>query len=144
MKSLNANVVQPHSEAFSLSCFDHVLEPRTSKIEWARLIHMRQQPGFLNALKAYSRLMQPYFSNRVILNKVVTEAWRFEILVYSLYLYGQRDRHDSRSGLTATNLERICSTMNCASPGRVYAILGMMRLGGFLRRIRCDDDNRIV
>lgn len=131
-------------ECFSLDCFDHVLEARTDKNEWARLIEMRQKPNFLNALKYYDKLMQPYFSNKVILNKIVTEAWRFEMLVYSLYLYDQRDPQDPRSGLTVTNLERVCMVMNCASPGRVRAILGIMRLGGYLRRIRSHDDSRIV
>jgi hypothetical protein len=137
--------VTGHSpETFTLDCFDHVLKERASPQEWARLINMRSRPEFLNALKSYDRLMTPYFSDRVILNKVVTEAWRFEMLVYSLYLHDQRDSLDPRSGLTISNLQRICMDMKCASPGRVSAIVGIMRLGGFLRRIRSQDDGRIV
>ena len=131
-------------EHFSVDCFDFILKSRAHPDEWARLTQMRDQPNFLNALKAYNRLMQPFFSDRVILNKIVTEAWRFEMLVYSLYLYDRRDYNDARSGLTVTNLERICSMMKCASPGRVRAILGIMRLGGYLRRIKSNDDSRIV
>jgi hypothetical protein len=131
-------------EAFSIDCFDATLRARAGETEWARLSDMRDRPDFLNALKAYSRLMQPFFANKIILNKIVTEAWRFEMLVYTLYLYDCRDLDDPRSGLTVSNLERVCSMMNCASPGRVRAILGIMRLGGYLRRIRSEDDSRVV
>jgi hypothetical protein len=131
-------------EAFTVGCFDSVLRGRMSATEWSRIMTMRQQPNILNMLKSYNALMLPYFADNIILNKIVTEAWRFEMLVYCLYLYDRRDYEDPRSGLTVSNLGRICSQMNCASPGRVRAILGFMRLGGYLRRIRSHDDNRIV
>jgi hypothetical protein len=129
---------------FDLKCFDAVLCARAAPDEWARITQMRDQPNFLNALRAYNALMQPFYSDKVFLNKTVTEAWRFEVLVYCLDLYDQRDISDPRSGLTTSNLERVCSSMNCASPGRVRAILGIMRIGGFLRRSRSHDDGRIV
>jgi hypothetical protein len=134
----------PIGEAFAVDCFDATLQSRTKPKEWARLIHMRNQPNILNMLHAYHRLMLPFFADKVILNKIVTEAWRFEMLVYSLYLYDRRDPDDPRSGLTVSNLERVCKEMDCASPGRVRAIIGIMRMGGYLRRIRSHDDSRIV
>jgi hypothetical protein len=115
-------------EAFSVRCFDETLRARTNEMEWARIIHMRDQPHALNMLHAYHRLMLPFFADKVILNKIVTEAWRFEMLVYSLYLYDRRDLDDPRSGLTVSNLERVCKEMNCASPGRVRAIIGIVQL----------------
>jgi DNA-binding MarR family transcriptional regulator len=129
---------------FKLDSFDHVFKERATQKEWARIMSMREQPNFFNALKSYNSLMQPFFANKVILNKIVTEAWRFEMLVYTLYLYDQRDYGDSRSGLTVANLERLCAEMQCASPGRVRAILGIMRVGGYLRRSRSYDDQRVI
>lgn len=131
-------------EVFSIDCYDDVLRSRANPKEWARILDMRAQPDFLNCLRMYNNLMQPFFSDKVILNKVVTERWRFEMLVYTLFLYDQRDYQDARSGLTIANLERLCAQMNCASPGRVRAIIGIMRVGGYLRRSRSCDDQRIV
>lgn len=94
--------------------------------------------------RAICELMPQYFSNNVILNKVVTEAWRFEMLVYKLYLHDMRNAADPHSGLTSANLQRICARQKCASRGRVFAILGLMQIGGYLRRVRSAEDSRIV
>jgi DNA-binding MarR family transcriptional regulator len=142
VKQPTASSLEP--EAFTIDCFDEVLSQRADPAEWARIMSMRAQPNFLNCLKQYNKLMAPFFADKVILNKIVTEAWRFEMLVYTLYLYDQRDYSDSRSGLTVANLERLCAQMNCASPGRVRAILGIMRVGGYLRRSRSYEDQRVV
>ena len=105
---------------------------------------MRNSPRFLEALPAYQRLIAAYFADNIMLNKVVTEAWRFEMLVYTLYLYDQRDPKDPRSGLTVSNLQRICAQQNCASAGRVLAIVGIMRVGGFLSKQKSNLDSRVA
>ena len=112
--------------------------------EWNRVIDFRMQPHFLRGLKRYSELIPPYFSNNLILNKVVTEAKRFEMLVYALHLYDTRDATDPTSGLTMANLQKRCVAQRVASPGRVRAILGIMQLGGYLTRQRSTLDARIV
>ncbi len=129
---------------FCLDGFDAVLSSRTTPGAWRRILVLRDHPNFLNGLARYGELVPDYFSNNIILNKVVTEAWRFEILVYCLYLYDTRDPDDPRSGLTVANLQRICARQQCASRGRVLAILGIMRLGGYLRRIKSPLDSRVV
>ncbi len=132
------------STPFRLDGFDAELASRTSPEEWQRIFVLRNHPGFLNGLVRYGELIPEYFSNNIILNKVVTEAWRFEMLVYCLHLYDTRDPEDPRSGLTVANLQRICARQQCASRGRVLAILGIMRLGGYLRRIKSPRDSRVV
>ena len=130
--------------AFSLDCFDEELRPRTSPEDWRRIVALRDRPGFLNCLFRYAELMPPYFSDNVNLNKVVTEAWRFQMLVYALHLYDGRDPADPSTGLTLANLTRICQRQNIASRGRVFAILGIMQLAGYLVRRRSERDTRIV
>ncbi len=112
--------------------------------EWKRIVAFREQPTVLLGLPRYGALMPDYFSDNVILNKVVTEVWRFEMLVYLLYLFDTRNPDDPRSGLTVANLQKLCAQQNCASRGRVLAILGIMRLGGYLRRIKSPRDSRVV
>jgi hypothetical protein len=132
------------SVPFQLDCFDDVLAARMSEAEWRRILAFRSQPRFLQGLPRYAALIPDYFSDNVILNKVVTEAWRFEMLVYTLYLYDIRDPDDPRSGLTMSNLQALCAQQKCASRGRVLAIVGIMGLGGYLKRKRSESDSRVV
>lgn len=129
---------------FRLDAFDEEFSSRTTGADWQRILVLRNHPSFLQALFAYDALMPAYFAENIILNKVVTEAWRFEMLVYTLYLHDSRDPADARSGLTISNLTRVCRQQNCASRGRVLAILGLMTLGGYLRREKASGDSRVT
>jgi hypothetical protein len=130
--------------AFRLDVLDSELAERSNKDECERIIALRSHPRFLEGLKSYAALIPDYFSNNLVLNRVVTEAWRFEILVYLLYLYDTKDSSDPRSGLTLSNLQKLCKQQNVASSGRVLAIVGIMRFGGYLERIKATRDNRVV
>ena len=132
------------SRSFSLDCADTLLRARTTASDWHRILVLRNHPSFLRGLFAYDELMPEFFAYNVILNKVVTEAWRFEMLVYTLHLYDTRDPADPTSGLTVANLTRICARQQTASRGRVAAILGLMQLARFLYRRRSHTDGRIV
>lgn len=129
---------------FSLSDFDTEISRRTSEKEWQRILLLRNHPDFLKGLTQYAALIPDYFADNIILNKIVTEAWRFEMLVYTLYLYDCRDPDDAKSGLTLSNLQKICARQKCASAGRVLAILGIMGIGGYLHRKKSTLDSRIV
>lgn len=129
---------------FRIDGLDAELAGRTTAEDWRRILVLRDHPSFLRGLALYGQLIPQYFANNLILNKVVTEAWRFEMLVYTLYLHDKRDAADPRSGLTFANLQRICAIQKCASRGRVFAILGLMQVGGLLRRVRAADDSRVV
>ena len=112
--------------------------------EWRRVLAFRQMPDFLDGLMLYGEIMPEYFSNNMLLNKVVTEADRFHILVYALYLYDTRDANDPRTGLTLSNLQKTCKKQGVASSGRVMAILGIMQLAGYLTRKASVQDSRVV
>ena len=112
--------------------------------EWQRILVLRNKGRLLQGLARYAALMPDYFSDNIMLNKVVTEAWRFEILVYILYLYDQWVPENPRSGLTTANLHKICAQQKCASRGRVLAILGIMRVAGYLKRRNSTGNNRVV
>lgn len=129
---------------FRLSAYDKELAGRMTPEEWRGILVLRDHPNFLRGLARYGELIPAYFSDNIILNKVVTEAWRFEMLVYALYLYDVRDHASPRSGLTVANLQELCEKQKCASRGRVLAIIGIMRLGGYLRRLTSSQDKRVV
>ena len=131
------------TSVFNLPDYDSEFAGRTKPAEWRRILAFRNQPQFSQALKIYHAVMPKFFSSNLLVNKIVKEAWRFEMLVYMLYLSDSRDATDPSSGLTLSNLQRICTTQNCASNGRVFAILSLMRGGGFLVQHRSSDDRRI-
>jgi hypothetical protein len=133
----------PLHDSFKLDFMDAEISRRMPAWEWRRLLEMRERATFLAGLQAYDRLIPPHFSHNTILNKVVTEAQRFEMLVYALYLYDTRNPDDPRSGLTLAILQRLCVQQNCASRGRVSAILGIMRLGGYLASRASEQDSRV-
>jgi hypothetical protein len=128
---------------FRLDCHDEVLASRMSPAEWRRVLAFRAEPRMLEGLFAYAELMPAFFAGNAILNKVVTEEWRFYTLVFALHLHATRNPADPRSGLTLGNLQRLCVAQNVASRGRAAAILGIMRLGGYVRSRRPDIDSRV-
>ena len=132
------------NKSFAIDFFDAELSRRTSVEEWQRILTMRNSRRFYMALPAYHDLISNYFADHRILGKLVTEAWRFEMLVYALYLYDQHNDDDPRSGLTVANLQKICASQECASAGRVLAFIRILRLGGFLHRQQSPLDNRVV
>ena len=129
---------------FELNAFDTEFSARVTPDEWSRILGFRNAPGFDATLPNYHHLIGTYFSGNVLLNKVVTERWRFEMLVYTLYLHEKYDPANPRSGLTLSNLEKLCAQQRCASPGRVRTIIGIMWVSGFLKRQKSKIDSRIT
>ena len=124
--------------------FDLEFSTRASLSDWQNILEMRNQIGFVQSVLDYHADLPARSADNAILNKVVAESGRYEILAYILYLYDTRDAAHPRSGLTATNLEKMCTSQNCASPGRVRAILGLMWAAGYLKRQQSTADSRIV
>ena len=129
---------------FRLDAFDSELSRRMSASEWRRTSSFRDHPLFLKALFRNDELIPALFSHNPMLNKVVTEAWRFEMLVYSLHLHDTRDPADPRTGLTISRLQALCARQECASRGRVFAVLGIMRIAGYLKARRSSLDSRVT
>lgn len=124
------------------SCDDH-FGARTTRQDWQRITAFRHHPNFLNGVRHYANSMLPFFATSKILNKVIVEAWRFQMLALTLWLYETMDPDDPRSGLTVANLQRLCADLGLASPGRVFALIQIMRAGRFLEVAPCGPDRRV-
>ena len=131
-------------EPVGISAFDDELSRRVDPQEWARIVAMRDHPRFLHGVLQYAQVIPAYFSGKLVLNKVVTEVWRFHTLAFALHLHDIRDPGDPRTGLTITRLQRLCLEQKIASAGRVIALVGLMQLGGYLKRVPSLADARIV
>ena len=112
--------------------------------DWATIRAFRDSPTFIDAVRRYDAISGPFYANQFILNKVVPEAWRFQMIVFLLHLHDTRDWADPRSGLTLANFQRVCAQLGLASAGRAMAFLNIMRVGGYLARSRSEADGRIV
>ena len=66
------------------------------------------------------------------------------MLVIMLYLDATRDPQDPRTGLTLANMQKYCAQLELASPGRVYAFINIMKLGGYISSARSPLDSRVV
>jgi hypothetical protein len=132
------------AKRLDITAYDTHFATRTSAEDWARIVTFRDSPRFMAGVRRHEGVMQPFFAHNLILNKVVTEVWRFQMLVFTLYLHDTRNPLDPRSGLTVTNLQKICTQLNLASPGRVYAFLNIMRVGGYLTSVRVPEDSRVT
>ncbi len=132
------------TEFLDLGAHDDLFAARTTPADWARIAAFRDRPHFLDGVRRHEGVMQPFFAHNFILNRVVTEVWRFQMLVFTLFLADTRDPADPRTGLTVGNLQRICAAKKLASAGRVTAFLNIMKLGGYLAASRSTIDSRVV
>jgi DNA-binding MarR family transcriptional regulator len=134
--------------SFAIDHYDPLFAARVAaqpvSISWAEIRAFRDSPTFINAVLRYDAISGPFYANQFILNKVVPEAWRFQMIVFLLHLHDTRDWGDPRSGLTLANFQRVCAHLGLASAGRAMAFLNIMRVGGYLARSRSEADGRIV
>lgn len=132
------------TERFKLDLFDHEFAARTTGHDWRRILVLRNHPRMLEGVLAYDALIPEYFAGNVILNRVVIELSRFQMIVYALHLYDTRDPGDPRTGLTHSRMQKLAITHDLASPGGVTTFLGLMLLAGYLQRKRSLQDRRII
>jgi hypothetical protein len=132
------------TDAIDITEHDTLFASRTTAEDWARILTFRSRPHFLDGVRRHAGVMAPFFAHNLILNKVVAEVWRFQMLVVMLYLDATRDAQDPRTGLTLANMQKHCAQLELASPGRIYAFLNIMKLGGYIRSERSSLDSRVV
>jgi hypothetical protein len=131
------------AERLKLDGFDHEFAARTTAQDWQRILVLRDHPRMLEGVLSYDALIPDYFADNTILNRVVIELRRFQMIVYTLHLHDTRDPEDPRTGLTHSRLQKLAVMHDLASPGGVTTFIGLMLLAGYLKRQRSRDDRRI-
>ena len=132
------------AELLKLDRFDREFAARTTNQDWQRILVLRNHPRMLDGVLSYDELIPDYFADNVILNRVVIELRRFQMIVYTLHLFDTRAPNDPRTGLTHSRLQKLAVTHDLASPGGVTTFIGLMLLAGYLRRQRSREDRRII
>lgn len=132
------------AERIRLDEFDHEFAARTTGQDWQRILTLRNHPRMLDGVLRYGELIPAYFTDNVILNRVVIELRRFQLIVYTLHLYDSAKPDDPRTGLTLSRLQKLGLEHQLASRGGVATFVGLMLLAGYLRRQPSSLDNRVV
>ena len=109
----------------------------------ADVAEWRAHPRFAEAVRQAAVMgLKQYRGNR-LLNTLVSDRGRSAIGLLAAYLHQQRQPDDPRSGLTLSRLKAICADQNIGSPGRIEAVVVLMRLFGLLHQVRSADDRRV-
>lgn len=107
----------------------------------AELAAFRADPGFVAAARdAAISAIGLYRGNRVV-NRVMTDRGRVVFSHMALYLHFAPD--DAGVGLTVGRLKDMCAGTGLCSPGRVEAMVALMRAGGYLGTAPHAADRRV-
>jgi hypothetical protein len=102
---------------------------------------LRLNPAFPGAVRASTAMMVELYKGNRLLNAIVNDRGRLTLSCLALHLHFAGDPADPRSGLTAARMKAISAAEGFASPGRVSAILALMRWAGYLAPASASGDN---
>ncbi len=104
---------------------------------------LKAHPKFEEAWRHVAvSLIRQYRGTR-LLNGLINDCGRNAITVLALYLHRTAAPGDARSGLSVGRMKAICADQNIASPGRIEALIMMMRAFGFVRPLPDGGDRRV-
>jgi hypothetical protein len=117
------------------------LNVRSSIIEEAA--RFRGHPTFTQAVRTNAEQLLPIAEGHMLLNKLATEEARWLVGGLILFHHFSRDPDDPASGATLAKLQAHAKMLNLASPGRVGALVALMRLAGHVVQKTSRQDRRI-
>ncbi len=103
----------------------------------------RAEARFRQAVAAVAATSIEYYQGRWLTNRVLNDRARFVMASLMLFLHFDRREDVASSGMTAARLREMCTGLGLCSPGRVEAMLLMMRASGYLERVDVPDDRRV-
>jgi hypothetical protein len=109
----------------------------------ADIAELKAHPRFAEACRqAALDGIKLYRGNRLF-NTLLNDRGRSAVSVLSLYLHRQWRPDDPRSGLTVSRLKSLCADQNIGSPGRIEAVVMLMRVFGMLKPAPSAADRRV-
>ncbi len=104
---------------------------------------VRADARFRQAAAAIAATSIEYYQGRWLANRVLSDRARFIMAALMLFLHFDRRDDVASSGMTAARLREICTRVGLCSPGRIEAMLLMMRASGYLERVDVPTDRRV-
>lgn len=93
---------------------------------------LRAQEGFAAAVRASAQGVVRLHASGRLLNWLMDDRARVMFGYIALHFHHSRNRADPSSGLTPTNMKAMCAELHVCSPGRVVAMLSLLRFAGYL------------
>ena len=103
----------------------------------------RRHPAFPEAVRRNAESLLSFYERQPLLNHLVSEEARWLTGGFILFLHFTRDPEDPTSGATLARVQALAASHRLASPGRIAALVGLMRLGRFIVQVRAGADRRV-
>lgn len=110
---------------------------------FAEAARLRKQPGFQDAVRLNAEELLSFYERQPLLNHLVSEEARWLTGGFILFLHFTRRPDDPTSGATLARVQAMAVDHGLASPGRIAALVGLMRLGGFVKQVSVSGDRRM-
>jgi len=104
---------------------------------------IRRHPKFQAAVRLNAESLLSFYERQPLLNHLVSEEARWLTGGFILFLHYTRDPNDPTSGATLARVQDLAVKHHLASPGRIAALVGLMRLGGFIKQVNVGADRRL-
>lgn len=114
--------------------------PEDTAAEAARF---RAHPGFQDSVRITAEAILAMYVGQPLLNKLVSEEARWLVGGFAMFLHFTRDTSDPASGATLARIQTLMSAHRLASPGRVAALVALMRMSKHLIQVTAETDRRI-
>lgn len=112
-------------------------------ISGAEIAALKAHPQFDQAWRQAAVAGIKQYRGVRLLNGLINDRGRDTVALLALYLHRTASPGDARSGLTVSRLKAICADQDIASPGRIEALLMLMRAAGLLRPLTAASDHRV-
>jgi len=93
---------------------------------------LRRRPEFAQAMRISATGLVDLYEGGRLLDWLMDDRGRLVFGYIAFYLHFTRRQDDPTSGLTPTRMKELCAELDVCSPGRVVAMLSLMRFAGYL------------
>jgi hypothetical protein len=100
-------------------------------------------PRFADAMRIVIAGWLSMAGGNRLMNTIVTDRGRMLVSLFAVYLHDQRRPGDSSTGLTPGRMKAILEPHDVCSPGRIDALLAVMRMLGYLTVLPDREDRRL-
>lgn len=104
---------------------------------------LQSHPRFPRAVRASMRDMVAWYDGNRLLNQLMNGRAPALFSHVALALHFSRREDDRTSGLTVSRMKALCIEIGLCSPGRVEAMLALLRVSGYLAAAKDDSDRRL-
>jgi hypothetical protein len=107
------------------------------------LVAVQAHPRFEAALRAYGIGTVTHYKGNRLFHAVMNDRARMLVASFVLHFHFESRPGDPLSGLTIARMRRVCSELKICSPGRVEALMMLMRFFGHLDSAPDQEDRRL-